>query len=111
MARQLVGKVSSVARYPVKSMLGEAMPVLEFDRRGVVADREFAVRNAEGKFGSGKNTRRFRRIDGLFGFGAQLEGGIPVIRFPDGTRMSSADPAREARRVQLISCTSSGNAR
>lgn len=88
-----IGQVSGLWRYPVKSMLGEAMPVLEFDRRGVVADREFAVRNAEGKFGSGKNTRRFRRIDGLFGFGAQLEGGIPVIRFPDGTRMSSADPA------------------
>src|SRR5437764_13672686 len=83
-----IGKISALWRYPVKWMLGEAVPTLAFNRRGAVADREFAIRNSEGKFGSGKNTRRFRRIDGLFEFQARLEDGIPVIRFPDGTSMS-----------------------
>ncbi|HYM02532.1 MAG TPA: MOSC domain-containing protein, partial [Stellaceae bacterium] len=56
-------------------------------------DRVFAVRDREGKFGSGKTTRRFRRIDGLFGFSARLDGVIPVIRFPDGRTLRGDDPA------------------
>ncbi|WP_405420476.1 hypothetical protein [Streptomyces erythrochromogenes] len=33
--------------------------------RGLVGDRLYAVRDGDGRFGSGKNTRRFRRMDGL----------------------------------------------
>jgi uncharacterized protein YcbX len=90
---EVIGRVSALWRYPVKSMLGEAMAALDIDRRGVVTDREFAVRDAEGKFGSGKTTRRFRRINGLFGFRAHLEGDIPLIRFTDETSVSGSDPA------------------
>jgi uncharacterized protein YcbX len=39
MARQLVGKVSSLARYPVKSMLGEKLDEVFVTERGVVGDR------------------------------------------------------------------------
>jgi len=89
----LIGRVSALWRYPVKSMLGETTTYLDIDRRGVVADRQFAIRNANGKFGSGKTTRRFQRIDGLFRFAARLDGETAVIRFPNGTEMSGADPA------------------
>ena len=44
MARQLVGKVSSLARYPVKSMLGERLERLEIGERGVIGDRAWALR-------------------------------------------------------------------
>lgn len=37
----------------------------EVESRGLLGDRLFAVRDAQGKFGSGKNTRRFRRMPGL----------------------------------------------
>src|SRR5437763_17061121 len=76
---EAIGRIAGLWRYPVKSMRGEEMPVLQFDGRGAIADRGFAIRDADGKFGSGKNTRRFRRIDGLFGFGASLSGNTPVI--------------------------------
>ena len=72
----LIGRVSALWRYPVKSMLGETTTYLDIDRRGVVADRQFAIRNANGKFGSGKSTRRFRRIDGLLGFTATYDGDV-----------------------------------
>jgi len=74
-------------RYPVKSMLGERCEWLRLDARGVEGDRLYAVRDAGGKFGSGKSTRRFRRIDGLFGFSAAYDGTVPLITFPDGRRL------------------------
>ncbi|MGH8669133.1 MAG: MOSC domain-containing protein [Burkholderiales bacterium] len=84
-----IGSVSKLWRYPVKSMLGEACERLELDARGVHGDRRFALRDADGKLGSGKSTRRFRHIEGLFAFGAVRE----QIVFPDGRRMACADPA------------------
>ncbi len=90
------GRVIRLWRYPVKSMLGEECPSLELDARGVVGDRLFAVRDADGKFGSGKSTRRFHRIDGLFAFGAAYEADGPRITFPDGRAMRGDDPGVHA---------------
>jgi len=80
---KLIGAVRHLWRYPVKSMIGEPCRSLLFEERGVVGDRLFVVRDAQGKFGSGKNTRRFVKIDGLFKFRAVYDGGVPVITFPD----------------------------
>ena len=80
----VLGRVVSLWRYPVKSMRGETLPAAAVEPRGLAGDRLFALRDGNGKFGSGKTTRRFRRIDGLFGFQASLDGEIPVVRFPDG---------------------------
>jgi hypothetical protein len=81
---KLVGVVKHLWRYPVKSMIGEPCGKLLFEERGVVGDRLFAVRDEQGKFGSGKNTRRFVKIDGLFKFQAVYDDSVPVITFPDG---------------------------
>ena len=86
------GVVLRLWRYPVKSMLGERLDALDVDARGVVGDRLFALRDAAGKFGSGKSTRRFRRIDGLFGFRSLYDGDVPVIVFPDGRPRRGDDP-------------------
>lgn len=64
----MIGLVSSLWRYPVKSMRGEISPHVEVTIRGIDGDRLFAVRGSDGKIGSGKNTRRFSQIDGLFAF-------------------------------------------
>jgi uncharacterized protein YcbX len=82
-----INSLSTVARlwrYPVKSMGGELCESVNVNVRGVEGDRLFALQDINGKFGSGKNTRRFRKIDGLFGFRAVYEGNVPVIVFPDG---------------------------
>jgi hypothetical protein len=85
------GVVSKLWRYPVKSMLGEACASLDLNERGVKGDRLFAVRDADGKLGSGKTTRRFSRIDGLLAFRAIDADGVPEIVFPDGRRMRADD--------------------
>lgn len=79
-------------RYPVKSMLGEQRAYLDLNQRGVDGDRRFAIRTVEGKFGSGKSTRRFRHIAGLFNFQATYHDDIPDITFPDGQTMQGDDP-------------------
>ena len=89
----MTASVATLWRYPVKSMLGEPCDVVEIDARGVRGDRRFAVRAADGKFGSGKNSRRFRLIEGLFTFGARLAGEWPEITFPDGRCLRGDDPA------------------
>ena len=87
-----IGAVARLWRYPVKSMRGEACPQIDLDSRGAVGDRLFAVRDAAGKLGSGKDTRRFRDIDGLLEFCARHAGDAPEIVFPDGRQIRSDDP-------------------
>lgn len=87
-----LGVVAKLWRYPVKSMLGEECRELELEARGCRGDRLFAVQDAGGKLGSGKNTRRFRLIDGLLGFSARHAGEWPEIAFPDGRRVRGDDP-------------------
>jgi hypothetical protein len=79
-----MGVVTALWRYPVKSMRGERLAEGEFGERGLDGDRLYAVRDPDGKFGSGKNTRRFRRMPGLHTFGAQYDGDVPVVTLPDG---------------------------
>ncbi|HEY1013931.1 MAG TPA: MOSC domain-containing protein [Herpetosiphonaceae bacterium] len=95
-AGETVGVVRALWRYPVKSMLGERCAALDLDSRGVAGDRLYAVRDAAGKFGSGKNTRRFCRIDGLLGFAARSVAAGPAVVFPDGRLFAAGDPALDA---------------
>jgi uncharacterized protein YcbX len=81
---EAAGKISELWRYPVKSMLGEKRESLVVDSRGVEGDRLYAIHDANGKIGSGKNTRRFRRFEGLFGYAAAYIDGVPRITFPNG---------------------------
>ncbi len=81
---EISGHIKSLWRYPVKSMQGEKRNTLTLNLRGVEWDRLFTIRDLDGKFGSGKNTRRFVRIDGLLSFEAHYEQDIPVITFPNG---------------------------
>ncbi|MCQ8771962.1 MOSC domain-containing protein [Streptomyces telluris] len=70
-----VGIIERIWRYPIKSTGGERLRRADVDVRGLVGDRLFAVRDGEGRFGSGKNTRRFRRMPGLLRLRS---------RYPDG---------------------------
>ncbi|WP_250006985.1 MOSC domain-containing protein [Actinoplanes sp. M2I2] len=85
-------KVVEIRRYPVKSMLGEVVPVADVGERGLAGDRLWAVRDPDGKFGSGKNTRRFRRMPGLFDLRASGAEPAPVIELPDHRRFAADDP-------------------
>ena len=91
------GKVTSLWRYPVKSLIGEKLENLDIDARGVSGDRVYAVSNSDGKFGSGKDTRRFRRIDGLFSMSAEYSENGVSIKFPDGIVLTDKDPSMNSK--------------
>ena len=115
---ETVGTLVRLWRYPVKSMRGEQLDAAAVDERGLVGDRRFAVRDADGKLGSCKNTRRFRRMDGLLdfrsdhgpadpGIGATAPAAnatgvsdpaalVPHVVTPDGARHAVPSPAADA---------------
>jgi hypothetical protein len=64
-----------------------------------------AVRDPDGKFGSGKNTRRFRRMPGLFRFQAYAAEPAPVVELPDGRRLAANDPTGHQAVGEVLSRT------
>ncbi|MGE7384780.1 MOSC domain-containing protein [Streptomyces sp. NPDC004126] len=84
----VLGTVERIWRYPVKSTGGELLFEAEADARGLVGDRLYAVRDADGKLGSGKNTRRFRRMPGLLRLRSRypdgVVAGVPELLDADG---------------------------
>jgi MOSC domain-containing protein len=93
-----LGSVVSLWRYPVKSMMGEELPVSEVTDRGLLGDRAYAVVDAsDGKVASAKNPRKWPR---MFEFRAAFAAPLsPVLALPevrvtlaDGSEVTSADP-------------------
>lgn len=95
-------KLAEIRRYPIKSLLGEQLATAEVDQRGLVGDRLWAVRDADGKLGSGKNTRRFRRMPGLFMLRGQVGDSVPVVELPDGRRFAADEPAGHAAVSEVL---------
>ncbi len=92
----MVATVAELWRYPVKSLLGEQLQVAEVEQRGVVGDRLYAVVDGDGKLGSGKSSRRFRRLDGLFELQARGGNKRPVVTLPDGRELAAGDGELDA---------------
>jgi MOSC domain-containing protein len=92
-----LGSVRGLWRYPVKSLRGEALGELQLDARGVVGDRIWALRDADGKLASGKDTRRFRKVMGLMQHSARYEGDAPVVTLAGGGDVPAGDDV--ARRL------------
>ncbi len=89
--------VAALTRYPVKSVVGEDLASVAIDERGMEGDRLWAVRDLDGKLGSGKSSRRFRKMDGLLALSASYDGPTPVVAFPDGTTVRGDEPAIHER--------------
>jgi hypothetical protein len=97
-----LGRVAALWRYPVKSMRGEALQNLVIDKHGAIGDRFFALKDSDGRLGSGKTTKRFRQIEGLLGFTASTIDGVVVVRCPDGRTMRADDPGLGS--ILSVSC-------
>jgi len=89
------GKVVSIWRYPVKSMMGEELNSSYVTERGLIGDRTHALIDQKtGKVASAKNPRKWGK---LFDFRSvfidqpQAVKNIPPVRitFPDGTNIFS----------------------
>ena len=77
--------VGSLHRYPVKSMLGEAVTTLTVGYDGVEGDRRLALIDGEtGRVASAKQARLWRQ---LLKCTASIEGEHVRVRLPDGTEV------------------------
>lgn len=94
-----IGRVTRLFRYPIKSVGGEEIQYSDVTERGFKGDRFWAVEDEEGKFGSGKSTRRFRQMSGLLDFRARYEGDVPLLILPDdsGVQATSAEATAQLR--------------
>jgi uncharacterized protein YcbX len=96
MSEIVIGRVSSILRYPLKSMLGEELETVAFDQRGVVGDRRYALIDDEtGKVVSVKRPRWWGRMFELTGRTSGDAGA--VVSFPDGETVPVGDPKLSVR--------------
>lgn len=86
---ETVGRVASILRYPVKSMLGEVVDDVDLVAGGVAGDRAYAlVDDATGKVVSVKRPKRWGRI---FELSATTEPAGVFVSFPNGLRLHIDD--------------------
>ncbi|MGK2870076.1 MAG: MOSC domain-containing protein, partial [Mycobacterium sp.] len=101
-------KVQQLWRFPVKSMGGTRVEWVRMDRRGVHADRLWAVRDVNKGV-----TASARRLPVLLGCSARYvtepgddagPGNVPgvLITFPDGRELTDDDPAVHVALSQLV---------
>ena len=87
----MLGTVTVLRRYPVKSMLGEELDAAEVSRSGLARDRRLAVVSRQtGKVASAKYPRLWR--DMLTLSAEALDDATARITLPDGKTVSSTDP-------------------
>ena len=94
----IIGEVSELRRYPIKSMLGETLEKVRVLARGLSGDRVGAFIDREtGKVASAKLPQRWRRLLECRATYADTCSMID-IEFPDGSRF---DPAADGAAVAL----------
>lgn len=98
----LGGVVEALVRYPVKSLRGESCPELRLDTGRVEGDRRYAVYGADGKIGSGKTTRRWRRMPNLLEAEAWTADGATMVRLPSGVSLEVGDPDLHGALSELV---------
>src|SRR5436189_2528 len=92
--------VGTLYRYPVKSMLGEAVDAIAVDEQGVEYDRRLALIDEEtGRVASAKQARLWR---GLLTCTATVDSGRVSIRMPDGEHLSTDADEADARLSDLL---------
>jgi uncharacterized protein len=90
---EAVGAVKALWRFPVKSMRGVQVELVDLTERGLVGDRAYALVDETGKVMSGKTPRLGQRLLGCRAsfIEAPGEGHEPPVRItlPDGTSIRS----------------------
>ena len=61
----VIGTLKEIICYPIKSTSGMVLDTCDVETRGLKGDRKFAIYDTNGKIASGKNTRRFFRLNNI----------------------------------------------
>ncbi len=101
------GHVAELRRYPVKSMLGEALESVEFGAGGMLGDRTYAIVDPEtGKVASAKNPKKWPNLfECRAGYLEEPTAGrvSPVrVTLPDGSTMSSESTDLDAALAAVL---------
>ncbi len=94
-AARTVGRVVSLWRYPVKSMMGEELNAADLSERGLLGDRAYAlVDRSNGRVASAKNPRKWATLfdyRAVFVEPPRAGGKIPSVRItlPNGRWVTS----------------------
>ncbi len=104
--------VAQLWRYPVKSMQGERLPVVEVQADGLDGDRRWGVRDERtGRVLTGRREATLLEATASLGEGAE-----PVIKLPDGTGLIGAGDATDSalsdwlgRPVRLVEAAAHGD--
>jgi len=99
-----IGQVKELYLYPVKSLAGVTSNKLDINSRGVLGDRLFALYNAEGKIASGKNTRRFFRLDNLLEIDVTLDNQTVSVLAKSNQAFSVPSSAADDYLSNLLEC-------
>ncbi|GGN31978.1 MOSC domain-containing protein [Streptomyces fuscichromogenes] len=95
-----MGTVAALYRYPVKSMLGEAVIAVAVTEGGLSGDRVYAVLDGTGAVGSAKHPRKW---GALLRCRSRLdESGVVRVVLPDGTALPVEDPELDAQLSRLL---------
>jgi uncharacterized protein YcbX len=97
------GTVTELWRYPVKSMLGERVEVVEVTEHGLTGDRAFAL--IDGETGKVCSAKRHDLWGDLFTFTSRLISQNPLvahITFPDGSEATTKDADLSSRLSEVF---------
>jgi MOSC domain-containing protein len=105
-AGKLVGTVSELWRYPVKSMLGEPRQSLLITERGIVGDRAWALRDrATGRIASAKKHPRLLEFQASYVTEPRIESlGRIRVETPDGRSFSPEDAGASSIVSDILRC-------
>lgn len=95
-----MGTVTALRRYPVKSMLGEALTSVAVTERGLRGDRVSAVLDETGTVGSAKHPRKWGPL--LRCRSRLTSTDTVVVELPDGIVLSAGDTDLDARLSKLL---------
>ncbi|MGW2864771.1 MOSC domain-containing protein [Streptomyces sp. NPDC001205] len=94
-----MGTVTALWRYPVKSMLGEALESVGVTHAGLSGDRTHAVLDETGAIGSAKHPRKWGR---LLDCRSRVSGGRVEVELPDGVALTAGDHELDVQLTKLL---------
>lgn len=99
-----IGTVKALYRYPIKSMQGEQLSSLTLDRVGVVGDRAYALREANGdRIVSAKRTTSLLDFTARYQATSRITATTPLaITLPDGTNLDAHAPNASEKLSQAL---------
>ena len=101
----MIGKVTQLFRYPVKSMGGESLTDAQLESHGIPGDRAWAVRDEQrGGIRGGKRFAQLMNCAARYSTDPPLRGSAPaIVKLPDGVELTIDDESMAERLSELLS--------